>query len=94
MVAHINAPSGKISVTTSSARAAYPAGEAGGVCVYNAGEVPVFVKSGNSSVVATTGGNFIPAGKSRVLAKSPLDSHLSAITESGTAVLYFSNQNP
>lgn len=94
MVSHVNAPSASISATTSTARTAYPAGNSGGVCVYNTGSVPVFVKSGSSTVEATTGGNFVPAGEFRIFERNPNDTHLAAITVSSTSTVYFNNQNP
>lgn len=94
MVSHVNAPSASISATTSSARSAYPAGDSDGVCVYNAGSVPIFIKSGDSSVAAATSDNFVPAGQFRVLARNPRDTHLAAITASSTATVYFNNEAP
>ena len=95
MVSHVNSPSASISVTTSSARTAYPASNnANGVCVYNTGSVPIFIKSGDATVVATTSDNFVPAGQFRVLVRDPKDTHLAAITASSTATAYFNNESP
>jgi len=92
MVAHVNTKSASISVSTSSARTAYPAGNRNGVTVYNAGAVPVFVKSGSSSVVATTTDQFVPAGYFRTFEKNPTDTHLAAIAASDTSTVYFNEE--
>lgn len=92
MTGHVNAPSASISASTTSARTAYPAGNAGGVLVYNAGTVPVFLASGGSTVTATTAGSFVPPGDMRLFEKSANDTHLAAITASSTATVYFSLQ--
>lgn len=92
MTVHVNEPSASISVTTTSARTAYPAGNRNAVMVYNTGTVPVFLRSGSSSVAATTSGNFVPAASYRLLEKNPNDTHLAAITASGTATVYFSQE--
>lgn len=88
---HVNQPSASISASTSSARTAYPAdSRKNGVRVYNAGSVAVFVKSGDSSVAATTAGQPVLPGQDREFIRDPKDTHLAAITASSTATVYFS----
>lgn len=94
MVAHVNTPSASIAGTTSSARTAYPAAcTQNGVIVYNAGAVPIFVKSGDVTVVATLTDNFVPAGSYRLFEHNINDTHLAAITASSTATVYFSTMD-
>jgi len=89
MPSHANQASATISGTTTSARAAYPT-EGNGVRVHNMGSVAVFVVSGDSNVVATSAGQFIPPTSSVELDRNPADTHLAAITASSTATVYFS----
>lgn len=92
---HVNQPSASISGTTSTARAAYPQdSNKSGVRVHNAGNVMGFVKSGDDTVEATTGDQFVPPGQTVVFAKNPKDTHLAAITASSTATFYFSPCSP
>jgi len=93
MASHINTPSASISATTSSARAAYPLNNGMGVVrVYNSGTVAVFLKSGASDVAATTSGQFLGAGETYSFTRNPKDTHLAAITASGSATVYFSSE--
>jgi hypothetical protein len=85
-----NATTATISGSTSSARTAYPAGNNNGVRVYNAGTVPVFIRSGDSTVAATTAGQFVPPASTVIFEKLSTDTHLAAITASSTATVYFS----
>ena len=89
---HINSKSASISGSTTTARAAYPApNNNNGVRVYNAGSVGVFLKSGGSTVEATTSDNFLGAGETEIFERDPNDTHLAAITASSTATVYFSS---
>jgi len=91
MTSHINSSSASISVSTLSARTAYPQNHGQGVIrVYNAGSVPVFLRSGNSSVTATTSSQFLGAGETYSFVRNPSDTNLAAITASGTSTVYFS----
>lgn len=91
MASPVNLPSGSISASTSSARTAYPKNASKNhVYVYNTGAVPIFVKSGDANVVATTSDNFVVAGQGRLFSKTPTDTHLAAITASSTSTVYFS----
>lgn len=91
MTVHINSKAATISATTSSARTALTVADQGreGLYIYNSGTVPVLVRSGDSSVAAAAGDNVIPAGGSRLLMKNTTDTHLAAITASGSATVYF-----
>lgn len=89
MPSHANQPSATISATTASANAAYPT-EGNGVRVHNMGSVAIFVKSGDSNVVATTSSQFVPPTTTVELDRNPADTHLAAITASSTATVYFS----
>lgn len=92
---HANQPSASISASTSNARTAYPANaNQNGVRVYNAGSVPVFVKSGGSSVAATTSDQFVAPGATVIFARDPNDTYLAAITASSTATVYFEPCSP
>ena len=91
MPSHANQASATISATTSSARTAYPnPSNFNGVGVYNSGTVVVFVKSGDSSVAATTSDQFVAPGEAVEFKRNSQDTHLAAITGSGTATVYFS----
>ncbi len=85
----INTPTVSISATTSSARSAYSNGSYAEVLIYNTGTVPVFVQSGDSTVAATTSSTVVPAGTNAIYLRNPNDTHLAAITASGTATVYF-----
>lgn len=90
MVDHVNKNSITVAATETSAANAYGVnGEGNGVWVYNAGNVAVHVKSGGSTVAATTTDNVIPAGQARTLRRDPNDTHLAIRTASGTATVYF-----
>lgn len=93
MTTPINLKSDSIGATTSTGNKAYPniGGAPGRIAayLYNAGSVPVFVKSGSSTVQATTTDTFIPPGQTRLLLKDPNDTHIAAITASSTATLYY-----
>lgn len=87
---HVNQASASISATTSSARAAYPANaNKNGVRALNAGTVAAFIKSGDSTVDATTSGQFLAPGEAVTFVRDPKDTHLAAITASSTATVYF-----
>lgn len=92
MYSNINIPSATISATTSTARTAYPVSGSplkNTVFVYNAGSVPVFVTSGDSTVVATVAGSIVPPAQTRLFSKAVGDTHMAAITASSTATVYF-----
>lgn len=90
MTDHVNKPSVTVSASTTSAANAYGVNGAGnGVWIYNSGSVAVHVKSGGSSVEATTADNVIPAGQARTLQRDPNDTHLAIRTASSTATVYF-----
>lgn len=89
MPSHANQGSATISGTTTSARAAYPT-EGNAVRVHNMGAVAIFVKSGDSTVVATSSSQFVPPTTTVELIRNPADTHLAAITASSTATVYFS----
>lgn len=74
-----------VSATTSSARALVGAGPS--VRLYNAGSATVFVAFGTDSVTATTSDMPVPAGTIEVLERGA-NTHLAALTASGTATLY------
>lgn len=90
MTSHANQPSTSISATTTSARAAYPV-QGTGVRVCNSGAVTIFVASGDSSIVATSASQPVLANSSVELKHNPTDTHLAAITASGTATVYFAD---
>ncbi len=90
MPAHANQGSATIPGTTTSARAAYPT-EGNAVRVLNVGSVVTFVKSGDSSVVATSSDQPILPNSEVELFRNPSDTHLAAITASSTATVYFSS---
>ena len=90
MVDHVNSPSVTVSATTSSSANAYGKDQNGSaVWVYNASAVAVHVKSGDSTVAATTSDNVIPAGQARTLKRNPNDTHLAVRTASSTGTVYF-----
>lgn len=94
MVAHVNSPSATIAGTASSARTAYPAGcTQNGVYVYNSGTIPIYVKSGDATVVAAAGDGIVPAASARLFQRNVKDTHLAAITTSSTATVYFSTMD-
>ena len=94
MPTEINIPSASISASTSSARAAFPAGHSkNAVYIHNTGSVPIFVKSGDSTVTATTSDSFVVGGTARLFYCNPLHTHIAAITASSTATVYFSEAN-
>lgn len=90
MPSHANQDSATISGTTTSANAAYPT-QGNAVRVHNMGSVAIFVKSGDSNVVATTSSQFVPPITSVELIRNPADTHLAAITASSTATVYFAS---
>lgn len=90
MPSHANQASASISATTTSARTAYPV-LGNGVAVYNSGSVVVFVASGDSTVTATTSGQFVAPGETVEFKHNPADTHLAAITASSTATVYFTD---
>lgn len=88
MTDHVNRNSITVSATATSATNAYGS-NGNAVWVYNSGEVAVHVKSGASTVAATTSDNVIPAGQARTLIRDPNDTHLAIRTASSTATVYF-----
>ncbi|MDE2104512.1 MAG: hypothetical protein KGL39_45170 [Patescibacteria group bacterium] len=92
---HVNNPTATISATTTSSLTAYPQNNnSAGVYVSNSGTVPAFLQSGGSSVVATVGGGqVVLAGQTAYFLRNPDDTHLAAITASGTATVYFCNSS-
>lgn len=89
MAQHVNSPSASISASTSSARTAYPASTLNGVEVVNIGTSPVFVASGDVTVAATSANRVVHPNWPRIFLRNPNDTHLAAITASGTATVYF-----
>lgn len=81
--------SSSIAATTTSSRAALPNTNLSYIRVYNAGSEIAFINTGNSSVTATTTNSFVAAGAIETFSISPNDTHLAAITSTGTATVYF-----
>ncbi len=73
-----------LSVSTSSANVALPAGTT--VVVYNTGANPAYVKLGSSSVAAATGNDVVAAGGALSLTVGS-NAYLAAITASGATAL-------
>lgn len=57
--------------------------------IYNAGSATVFIRKGDSTVTATTSSRPLPAGAMVIDSVGSGVTHLSAITASGTATVYF-----
>lgn len=89
MSQHVNAPSASISATTTSARTAYPASPLSGVEIVNLGSATVYVASGDSTVTATTANRPVHPNWPRIFYRKPEDTHLAAITSTGTATVVF-----
>jgi hypothetical protein len=91
MVDHINRKAATVAADTTSARTAYDveAGACNAVWVHNSGSVALHVKSGDSTVDATTDDNVIPPASSRTLMRDPQDTHLAMRTASSTATAWF-----
>ncbi len=85
----INDDSVTISASTTSARQAYVQGNTSYIRVLNASSAVAFLRSGNSSVTATTSHAFLNAGKEAIFRKPPNDTHLAAILSTGTGNVYF-----
>lgn len=61
------------------------------VRVYNTGSVPVFIEFGNSTVTASTTADApIAPGSVEPFHVYPYETHVAAITASGSATVYFS----
>lgn len=86
---NINAPSNTLSVTTSSARVATTALNADRVIIDNTvlDAVECYVKSGDSTVVATTTDTHIGANFCFTFKINPEHTHIAAITPTGTTTL-------
>lgn len=80
-----------ISASTSSARTAYPAVNDNKCLwrVYNPTTAVAFVRSGDSSVAATTTDRMIGAGSTIVIIRDPVDTNLAAILSASTGTIYF-----
>lgn len=85
-----------LAASTTSARVALtnpPSNSEFQVRVHNAGSALAFIHRGNSTVTAATTDVPIPSGAVEVLTFENLDgtpqTHVAAITTSGTATLYF-----
>lgn len=80
------------SVTTTSANSAIRTVDNGNnqIVVTNAGSVPVYVRTGDSSVVATTADYLVPPTYGQlVLTLKTTDTHIAYITGSSTSSLHF-----
>lgn len=77
-----------ISVTTSSARVALPAG-GGQLAVLNNGGGVVFIKFGDSTVTAAVTDIPVEIGVARGFTPPGTATHVAAIIASGTATVYF-----
>ena len=80
-----------LSATTASSRVAFisTSGYAGSMYVQNFGSVTVFVETGSSTVTAAVATGFpIPAGGGRLIRARNNDTHLAAITATGSATVY------
>lgn len=83
---HINAPETAISATTTSARAAYGVAGTRFLSIINLSATDFYVKSGNSTIEATTSDTLIPAYSGQwTFEKDLADTHLAFITAAGTA---------
>lgn len=94
MLANVNENTIAMSVTSSSSASLVNVGSKPNVMVYNAGTVPVFVKTGGSSVTAVfptstaQEGTVVAPGAIMSMSKSLEHTYLAAITSSGTATIY------
>lgn len=81
-------PSAAVSRTVSgtSARVAY-AGTGNVIRICNVGASEAYVKSGDSTVTATTSSMSIPAGVVEVFTIPKTDTHLAAISDGGATTL-------
>lgn len=89
MTISVYQPTATIAATTSSARTAYPSSEGGFVWVYNSGSIPIYVNSGDGTVVAAAGNQVVPANSARTFYRKPSDTNLAALATSTTATVYF-----
>lgn len=89
MALSAKAISATISATTSSSRTAYPVSGNVYYRVYNSGTVPVYIRSGDSSVAATNTDQFVPSGSTIVIIRDVADTNLAALASSTTATVYF-----
>ncbi len=93
-LANVNSPTAKIAATTSSARVLVNSYGSTNVNVYNAGSVPVAVKTGDSGVTVTfpTGAalecSVIMPGGSCSFSKSLDHTYVAVVTASSTADVY------
>lgn len=88
MTAYVNSVTKSISVSTTTARSAYPEGSELKFIVHNVGSAAIFVKSGSSTVEAVTTDAVVPPNTSREFVRKAEETHLAAITASGTATAY------
>ncbi len=82
-------PSAAVSRTVSgtSARVAYATGSGNVIRICNVGAAEAYVKSGDSTVTATTSSMSIPAGVVEVFTIPKTDTHLAAISDGGSTTL-------
>lgn len=76
-----------LSCATTSASAIVPE-TVGVLSIYNAGSVPVFVRSGATSATAVTTDQPIPPTTTRIVSKPAGHQVVAGITASSTATLY------
>ena len=94
MAINVNALSqGNISVTTSSARTAFTdtVSPTNGILVLNTGTSPLYIQTGDVTVVAAVGQNCVQPNWPRVFEKNRAHTHIAYITQTGTATLNFTH---
>ena len=93
MTGQLNTPSGQISASTTSARAAFTGGaRTNMVYIYNGLAAHVHVRSGDSTVVATSADAFIPATTGKVFLKDTSHTHIAVLASSGTGTVLFAEE--
>ena len=94
MAINVNALSqGNINVTTTSARTAFTdtAFPTNGIFILNTGASPIYIQTGDSTVVATVGQNCVQPNWPRVFQKDPKHTHIAYITQTTTGTLNFTH---
>lgn len=86
---NINAPVARISAGPATANAAFAnpfnAGAPNTIEIVNESDVIIYVKTGNSSVVATTSDRGILPGTDQVFTRNATDTHIAALAASGSS---------